>query len=169
MSSDKLLVIVIFGLPGTGKTTVARRLAQGLGIRHFNTDKVRDSMDKRDEYGESDKALVYAKMLDLTKSEIEEGKNVIVDGTFYKKKLRSPFMELAHGYGASVKWIEVCAEEETVKKRVSEQRRYSEADYAVHQKVKKEFEPVEEPYIQLFSDLEDSPELVEKAIQFIKR
>jgi len=169
MSFGPPLMIAVFGLPGTGKTTMAKLLAQHFGIKYYNTDKVRDRMDKRNEYDEEDKALIYDKMLDLTRSEIEKGKNVIVDGTFYKKKLRMRFMKLAHGYGASVRWIEVRAKEETVKKRVSEQRRYSEADYAVHLKIKTEFEPVEEPHIQLFSDQEESSDMVKKAINYIKQ
>lgn len=169
MSSDPPLLIAIFGLPGTGKTTVAELLAQHLGTKHFNTDKVRNRIDKREQYDEENKDLVYDKMLELTKSEIEKGKNVIVDGTFYKKKLRMRFMELANSYDAPVKWVEVCAKEETVKKRVSKTRRYSEADYAVYQKIKTEFEPMEEFHIQLFSDLEEPSDMVKKAIKFIKR
>jgi predicted kinase len=169
MSSDPPLLIAIFGLPGTGKTTVAELLAQHLGTKHFNTDKIRDRIDKREQYDEENKDLVYDKMLELTKSEIEKGKNVIVDGTFYKKKLRMRFMELANSYDASMKWVEVCAKEETVKKRVSKTRRYSEADYAVYQKIKTEFEPMEEFHIQLFSDVEEYSDMVKKAMKFIKR
>ena len=167
--SDHPMLIVIFGLPGTGKTTFAETLSQHLGIGHFNTDRVRNLMDKRKQYDEENKALVYDKMLSLTKSEIEKGKNVIVDGTFYKKKLRTRLMELAKQYDASVKWIQVCADEEVVKERITKERRYSEADYAVYQKIKTKFEPMEEEYLQLFSDLEETPDMVKKAIKFIEQ
>lgn len=163
------ILIVIFGLPGTGKTTLAKMLVPLLEIKHFNTDKLRGQINKRNEYDEEDKARVYNKILDLTRLEIEKGRSVLVDGTFYKRKLRMRFLELADRYDASVKWIEVCAREETIKKRVSKTRQYSEADYAVYQKIKKQFEPMKEPYLQLFSDFESISQMIKKSINFLKQ
>ena len=108
-------------------------------------------------------------MLNLTRLEFEKGKSVIVDATFYKKKLRKRFKDLAQEYDATVKWIEVCACEDVVKKRVSKKRRYSEADYAVYQMIKSQFEPMQEEYIQVFSNQEETPGMIEKAIKFIKQ
>ena len=169
MHSDRPILIVIFGLPGTGKTTFATALSNQLGIKHFNTDIIRSLSGKSQQYDKENKALIYDEILKLTSLEFEKGKNVIVDATFYKKKLRKRFKVLAQEYDASVKWIEVCAGEEVVKKRVSKKRRYSEADFAVYQMIKSQFEPMEEKYIQLFSGQEEMPDLIEKAIKFIKQ
>ena len=108
-------------------------------------------------------------MLHLTRLEFEKGKSVIVDATFYKKKLRNRFKDLAKEYDVTVKWIEVCAKEDVVKKRISKKRRYSEADYPVYQKIKFQFEPMQEEYIQVYSDQEETPEMIEKVIKFIKQ
>ncbi|MEP0134441.1 MAG: ATP-binding protein [Eudoraea sp.] len=169
MHSDRPILIVIFGLPGTGKTTFATVLSNQLGIKHFNTDIIRSLSGKSQQYDKENKALIYDEILKLTSLEFEKGKSVIVDATFYKKKLRKRFKVLAQEYDASVKWIEVCAGEEVVKKRVSKKRRYSEADFAVYQMIKSQFEPMEEKYIQLFSGQEEMPDLIEKAIKFIKQ
>jgi predicted kinase len=169
MRSDRPILIVIFGLPGTGKTTFATVLSNQLGIKHFNTDIIRSLLSKSQQYDEENKAFIYDEMLHLTRLEFEKGKSVIVDATFYKKKLRKRFKVLAQEYDVNVKWIEVCAGEEVVKKRVSKKRRYSEADYAVYQMIKSQFEPIQEKYIQLFSGQEEMPDLIEKAIKFIKQ
>jgi predicted kinase len=169
MPSDRPILIVIFGLPGTGKTTFATALSNQLGIKHFNTDIIRSLSGKSQQYDKENKALIYDEILKLTRLEFEKGKSVIVDATFYKKKLRKRFKVLAQKYDASVKWIEVCAGEEVVKKRVSKKRPYSEADFAVYQMIKSQFEPMEEKYIQLFSGQEEMPDLIEKAIKFIKQ
>lgn len=169
MRFDHPILIAIFGLPGTGKTTLAKLLSQHLGIDHFNTDTIRNMMDKRGQYDERDKGPVYDEMLHLTRSEIKKGKDIIVDGTFYKRKLRTQLIALAQEHGAVHKWIEVCAKEETVKKRVSKKRRYSEADHDAYQKVKAGFEPMEEEYLQLFSDRGETREMLEKAIEYIKQ
>ena len=169
MHSDRPILIVIFGLPGTGKTTFATVLSNQLGIKHFNTDIIRSLSGKSQQYDKENKALIYDEILKLTSLEFEKGKSVIVDATFYKKKLRKRFKVLAQEYDTSVKWIEICAGEEVVKKRVSKKRRYSEADFAVYQMIKSQFEPMEEKYIQLFSGQEEMPDLIEKAIKFIKQ
>jgi len=169
MHSDRPILIVIFGLPGTGKTTFATVLSNQLGIKHFNTDIIRSLSGKSQQYDKENKALIYDEILKLTSLEFEKGKSVIVDATFYKQKLRKRFKVLAQEYDTSVKWIEICAGEEVVKKRVSKKRRYSEADFAVYQMIKSQFEPMEEKYIQLFSGQEEMPDLIEKAIKFIKQ
>jgi predicted kinase len=169
MHSDRPILIVIFGLPGTGKTTFATVLSNQLGIKHFNTDILRSLSGKSQQYNEENKAFIYDEILHLTRLEFEKGKSVIVDATFYKKKLRERFKVLAQEYDVTMKWIEVCAGEEVVKKRVSKKRRYSEADYAVYQMIKSQFEPIQEKYIQLFSGQEEMPDLIEKAIKFIKQ
>jgi predicted kinase len=169
MHSDPPILIVIFGLPGTGKTTFATVLSNQLGIKHFNTDILRSLSGKSQQYNEENKAFIYDEILHLTRLEFEKGKSVIVDATFYKKKLRERFKVLAQEYDVTMKWIEVCAGEEVVKKRVSKKRRYSEADYAVYQMIKSQFEPIQEKYIQLFSGQEEMPDLIEKAIKFIKQ
>lgn len=169
MHSDRPILIVVFGLPGTGKTTFATLLSNQLGITHFNTDIIRSLSGKSQQYDEENKAFIYDGMLNLTRMEFEKGKSVIVDATFYKKKLRKRFKDLAQEHNASVKWIEVCAREEVVKKRVSKKRRYSEADYAVYQLIKSQFEPIQEEYIQVFSDQEETPDIIEKAIKFINQ
>ena len=85
MHSDRHILIVIFGLPGTGKTTFATLLSNQLGIKHFNTDIIRSLSGKSQQYDEENKAFIYDEMLSLTRLEFEKGKSVIVDATFYKK------------------------------------------------------------------------------------
>ena len=169
MPSDRPIMIVIFGLPGTGKTTIATLLSKQLGIKHFNTDVVRSFLGKTRKYDEENKSLIYDEILERTRLEFEKGNSVIVDATFYKKKLRTKFKALARDYNVTVKWIEICAGEEVVKKRVSKERPYSEADYKVYRTIKSQFESMQEEYIQLFSAQEEMPALIEKAIKFIKQ
>ena len=169
MHSNIPILIVIFGLPGTGKTTFATLLANHLGLKHYNTDIIRSFSGKSHQYDEENKALIYDRMLHLTRAELEKGKSVVVDATFYKRNLRKRFKDLAKEFDATVKWIEVCASEDVVKKRISKKRKYSEADYPVYQKIKSQFEPMEEEYVQVFSDQNETPAMVKKVIKYIEQ
>lgn len=169
MKKTTPMLILVFGLPGTGKSTLAAGLAGRLDAAHFNTDIVRGQLGKRGQYREADKEVIYDELLRLAAGGLKVGNHVIVDGTFYKSSLRFPFMQLAGNHGAVVKWIHVCASEEVVKKRVSKKRKYSEADYAVYLKIASEFEPPEDSCLKVYSDRESPEEMLDKSLEYIKQ
>ena len=167
MKSISPKLVVVFGLPGTGKTTFARALSQELGWRHLNTDVIRAGLGKRKQYDEQTKASIYQKMLDLTQTELERKKGVVLDGTFYREALRDSFRELGSRHGIPLKWIQVCAAEGIVRDRVSTERPYSEADFQVYKKIQEAFEPLREPCLRVYSDREELPSMIQKSLAFI--
>ena len=114
-----------------------------------------------------DKSFIYARMLERARGELQKGKGVILDGTFHREIFRNPFTELGRELGIPVKWIEVTAGEDVVRQRVSGTRPYSEADFGVFQKIRKEFEPLEVKALRLHSDTGDLPEMIEKTVEFL--
>lgn len=160
-------LVVVFGLPGTGKTTFARALSRELGWTHLNTDIIRAELGKKHRYDERTKASIYQEMRDLTAKELTLNRGVVLDGTFYRDTLRDSFRKLSSEHGVPLKWIEVCAAEEIVRDRVARERPYSEADFQVYKKIRKAFEPLQEPRLKVFSDREKLPEMVHKSIAFI--
>jgi len=145
-------LIVVLGLPGTGKTTLARALAAQAGARHFNTDMLRIELGLRGQYDEPTKALVYDELLRQTRTVLCQEGMAVLDGTFYRQELRDRISELARETGASLKWIELQARPETVRHRVSRERPYSEADFAVYQKILEAFEPLTGERLTLDTD-----------------
>lgn len=162
-------LVVVFGLPGTGKTTVARALSGELGWMHLNTDVLRTELGKRQQYDEQTKAGIYKQILDRSERELENKKGVVLDGTFYKGALREPFVQLAGRFGIPLKWIEVVAAQEVVRNRVGRKRPYSEADFQVYKKIKNEFESLKESHLIVFTDREELPEIIRKSIRFINQ
>ncbi len=169
MLIQKPTLIIVFGLPGTGKTTFASQLAHDLEIAHLNTDMIRERLGKSGQYDLETKKLIYDEMLKLTEEELKQGNNVIVDGTFYKSSLRDSYESLAKNYDAEVKRIEMRAEEEVVLERLTEERRYSEADQMVYQIIMGEFDPVEKPALILHTDREDMEEMIAKALTYLQK
>lgn len=157
------MLILIFGLPGTGKTTFARALAKSLDAWHLNSDIIRDALGKKGTYDASAKKSIYTEMLLRAEAFLREGKIVVVDATFYKKEFRDPFIRMAKSIGVKFVWIEVSASEAIVEKRVGFKRPYSEADFTVYQEIKANFEPLEEEHLVLKTDELSLSEMVESA------
>ena len=89
------MLILITGLPATGKSHFARDLALVLSAKHLNTDYVRKKFRMVD-YSEAGKNKVYAKLFEIAKSHISKNEHVIVDGTFYKKSLINEMLNAAN-------------------------------------------------------------------------
>ncbi len=155
---------MITGLPGTGKTTFAQFLAEALQGKHFNTDIIRDQLGLRGQYDQASKNRVYEALFFQTRTSLSQNIPVVVDGTFYKKELRKPFLDLAKEMDCPIHWVEITADEPIIKERVSQKRAYSEADFDVYLKIKADFEPMEEEHLILRSD----QLTVEKMIELTK-
>jgi hypothetical protein len=162
------MLILVSGLPGTGKTTFADALAGTLGANRLNSDIVRSELGKRGMYDAETKKLIYDELCRRTADLLKKQETVIVDATFYKKSLRQLFIELAEKCGAPWKWIEICAAETTVEERLKKRRAYSEADYEVHRKIREGFEPLAFSHLALWSDQTSLEEMVKEAKRYVQ-
>lgn len=158
------MLILVMGLPGTGKTTFARALAGRMGAVHLNSDIVRAEVGKRGAYAPADKEAVYAEMYRRSEIFLQQGRDVIVDSTFFKKSIREPYFRLAEKYGASLRVIVIRAAEETLKERLAKPRPDSEADFAVYRKIKAAYEAPESAFLELWSDREPLEEMLGRAL-----
>jgi predicted kinase len=161
------MVVVVFGLPGTGKTYFSRQLKDEIYACHLNTDKIRVELDKKGKYDEKSRQEVYGRLMDNTREKLRLNNNVIVDGTFHKQARRAEFAKTASETGHDIFFIEVKASEETVRKRLAEKRKYSEADFNVYRKIKEEFEPFPEDHLVIWPDQENFARVLVMAKNYI--
>ncbi len=159
---------MVVGLPGTGKTTFARAFSSAIDAKHLNSDIVRHDAGKRGHYDTASKAAIYNEMLNRTEDYLKNHQEVVIDATFYKNIFRKPYQLLGKKYDVEVKWIEIKAEEEIIKKRVSKKREYSEADFKVYKKIKEDYEPLEMAHLVLWSDQLSVEEMVQEAQRFLE-
>ncbi|MCF8245853.1 MAG: AAA family ATPase [Saprospiraceae bacterium] len=157
------MLILIAGLPGTGKTTIAKAFAKKYGAVHFNSDHLRRELGLWGSYRSEDKTRVYEELFARTKEALGTGKTVVVDSTFYRAELRKNFAELAENQGVKLKWILAIAPNETLLQRVTAPRPDSEANEAVLKKIEAEFEPLEQPHFTVDTS-KSSPEAIADAI-----
>lgn len=161
-----MMLILISGLPGSGKTTLARAFSAQYGALHLNSDIVRREMSLMGNYTDADKARVYATLQARAQEALAKGQHVVVDSTFYKESIRQPFRQLAAEAQASVFWVEVQAQEPTIRERLKSPRPDSEADFAVYEKIRDAAEPFTEPHLVLWSDVTPLEKMVADLAQY---
>ena len=119
-------VLMVRGLMGTGKTTLATEIANVFGARHLQTDAIRIEVFGRREanapygdnlYTQENRNQVYDEMLKRMSTALQNGFSVVLDGTFLKSATRQRFVDVANEQDARFLLINcVLPEEETLKR-----------------------------------------------------
>jgi len=148
------MLLLLSGLPGSGKSTIAREYVARYGGVHISSDLIRTELGLRGHYQPGDKARVYTAMLERTTEVLSNGGTAVVDGTFYSEATRTPFEAAARACGVPVFRVQVRAQETTVRQRLQKSRPDSEADFAVYEKIRDQYEPWLQPHLELWSDSE---------------
>ena len=163
------MVVIVSGLPGTGKSYFALRLSQRLGAEYISSDRTRKAMDAMGKYAFEDKLNVYEEMAKTAGGYLRQGKTVVVDATFYRHEMREIFRTLATLLHQPICYFEITAPEEVVKERLSVPRTDSEAGFAVYQQLKPQYESLPEEHLVLQSTNDNIDRMLSKAIDYIKR
>lgn len=160
------MIVIVFGLPGSGKSFFASRLAERIRASYLGSDKLRKELLPVRTYSDEEKEMVYQVMLDKAKQISRNNEDVVVDATFYKRSLRDKVLQDTAGVEL-VRWIEIRADEDLIQDRLIRPRIESEADYNVYLKLKKDWEPMDEDHLVLRSTNENLESLLETAIDYL--
>ncbi len=162
------MIVLVGGLPGSGKTYFAKKLAGEIDAILFSSDKVRKSLRASGRYNIEDKLHVYKEFVTLAESELINSKNrVVIDATFSHQSMRFLFTELATRLSVPLYFIWICANEEVIRKRTQMPREDSEADFEVYKKIRDRFEPITIPCLMLESTDNNIEIMLKKAEDYI--
>jgi aminoglycoside phosphotransferase family enzyme/predicted kinase len=142
----KPCLVLVGGLPGTGKSTLARGLSERANFSVIRSDVVRKELAglpseqpsatafRRDLYTAEWNNRTYAECLRRAEELLFAGKRVLVDATFREEARRRMFLETALRWGVPGLVLIAKADAETVRRRLSSRKGdASDADLAVYQ------------------------------------
>lgn len=166
MKNPVLLIVV--GLPGTGKSYFAERIAEKIDAKILRTDEIRKELAgiKKGEhryedfgkglYTEEMTKKTYEEMYRRAKEIIRKGDSAILDATFSKKTQREGAYEIAKELNVPYLAIECICPEEIVIKRMKErsgdEKAVSDATPEIYWRMKDVFESIGEDEIHITID-----------------
>lgn len=98
---------LIRGLPGSGKSTFAKSLADALDCNHYEHDKYLYTEEGKYLWTEQRMAYAYRQCLRDTEATMAEGEPVVVSNVFPTSKSLKNYRKLAEKYGHRVTYIVV--------------------------------------------------------------
>jgi aminoglycoside phosphotransferase family enzyme/predicted kinase len=144
-------LVVMCGLPGTGKSTAARPIARALQAEWLRSDEIRREgqapaiPSARDRYAPEAVEAVYDGMIRRSRAALARGRSIVADATYSTRARRAAMIAAAEDAGARWVVVWVTAPDDVVRERIEGRARAgrdpSEADFGVYLAAKKKFEP----------------------------
>jgi len=162
------MIIVVLGLPGSGKSYFASRLSKELQAKYLSSDVIRKQLFSFLEYSKQEKIKVYEVMMKEMIRAIKQSVNIVLDATFYEENLREKFMDTAVSFEERILFVEVWADQKTIQERLKLKRAYSDADYSVYLHIKEIFEPLKAEHLKIQSTQSNIEEMIKEALKYIQ-
>ena len=154
-------IIVVFGLMGSGKTSLARALAAETGWPVISSDEIRKTIEGippttrqwepfgKGIYSEEMSRKTYLEMRKQAEKILKQGRSVILDGSYKRQAERLALLELARKTRARIRFIECRAPLKTIRQRLFQRAGDTEAisdgRWELFNLQRQDFDPVLDP------------------------
>lgn len=182
------LLVITCGLPATGKSSVAREVAEAAGMRYYSSDIVRKELqglartERRYErydagiYSPKFHEKTYAALLKRARADLEAGRSVVLDASYIRRDHRKAAAAVATELGAQFAVLHTTADEALVRRRLEERLREgrdpSDARWVIYTGQKRRFQrPTEVEEMRLIEIESSRPAAVKRkrAIDSLRR
>ncbi|WP_435333884.1 AAA family ATPase [Haloarchaeobius sp. TZWWS8] len=141
------MLVIVCGLPGVGKTTVAEDVAERVDATRFRTDVIRKELFDDPDYTEVESYMVYETLFERAKELLGEGERVVLDATFQREADRLRAKAIASLLDVPFDCYEVTCDEAVVRERIAAREGdASDADFEIHQYYRDIFDPLSMPH-----------------------
>jgi aminoglycoside phosphotransferase family enzyme/predicted kinase len=174
-------LIVVCGLPASGKSTIAAALAERSGFAVFNSDVIRKRLAGKAPatragaawtegiYSPVLSAATYAVLLDAAAGELERGNGVIIDATFKENAERARMRDLARRMAVPIVFAECVVSDGQAKARMAaralEPAAVSDATWDIYLQHKAAFAPFGTEFAACHLEVDGAADATEAACQ----
>lgn len=158
-------LVVLVGLPASGKSRVAEGLRSRTGAVVLESDALRRLLFRRRTYSAAESQRLFAAIHAATERLLAEGASVVLDATNLAEAERAPLYEIAERQGAKLLLVLVTVPDRLVRgrlaRRAASRLSRSEADLRVYRRMRERLEPMQRPYYTVDTSQEIEPMLAE--------
>lgn len=167
-------LIVVSGLPGTGKSHFCRRLAERLDLVILESDSLRKRLFGAPSYAREESARLFRACHCLVEELLRKGISVAMDATNLEEHNRERLYHIADQAGARLVIVRMEAPPEVVRQRLErrslreDQRDQSDADWSVYSKMKPTAEKIGRNHFAVDSSKDIAP-VIDKIVRLVDR
>jgi len=167
------MLVGIGGLPGVGKSTLAKQLAEHSGFTVLRTDALRKRQTEAPSYTLQARDAVYDALFAEARQLLAQGKRVVVDASFGREAWRQSLIELGRELGLPTKLLIAEADPAIVAERLANRvNDPSDADLAIYHKARGAWEAPSQDTARLLHTINTEGEpsaALRSAIQILSR